>query len=123
MRTTVLTLGLFALLVHASKDCRQIYVRVQYPLSPNTGIQQEYWDMNTQVGDQFNTYCITATAEFDPFSTCWYTGCTTREMICGFRLWRVRKSCDITTILNNNFNSQDSEWKVYDVQPAGDVHC
>jgi hypothetical protein len=124
MRTPILMLGLLALLVHAL-DCEQVYVRVQYPLSPMANIQQAYSGLNTLVNNQVNTYCICSndTPEFDAFSTCWQSGCTPPVMICGFRLWRVRKTCNIATTLNNYFTSQTSLWQVYDTQSTGDVHC
>jgi hypothetical protein len=130
MRTLMLMLGLLDLFAHAL-DCQQNYVRVQHQITTNDDLREAYSDLCWEVGKILGTDCIASldSPAFDGIPLCW-TDISTKppEMVCGFRLWRTYKTCDLESQLNTVFHLYTNEdsialWQVYDTQPSGDVHC
>jgi hypothetical protein len=100
---SLISLGLLLARVRAL-DCEQAYVQM---------------DVGYPTIDQYDP-CFT-TNESD--------GSTVYR--CGFRLWRVKKSCNTEGLvgqLNDAFRGDgpvllQPEWLVWDIRPTGDVHC
>jgi hypothetical protein len=129
MHTLMLMIGLLACFAHAN-GCEQNYVRVEHVLGTTEDPAAAYNSMTAMV-DEFinlNVLCNESfdTPRFDAEDTCWYP--YPDRMVCGFRLWRQIKGCDIVSVLNSNlykytFTYGYSWWQVYDQQQSGNVNC
>jgi hypothetical protein len=132
MRSFVLAtyLGLVGTFVNAG-GCEQNYIHTYHPLASNDDLANDWTQLPISVKALLNTGCITSTddPEYDPLNSC-YISSFSHQMVwvCGFRLWRVVKGCDIQSQLNSAFQSQTTSWnlplwQVFDMQPTGDVNC
>lgn len=130
MHTFMLILGLLNFFAYALQ-CQQNYVRVQHKIATNDDLRQAYSDMVWGVGEMLSTDCIATfdSPQFDAMSTCWTSLSTgSPYMVCGLRLWRTYKNCDLQSQLNSDFQIYTNEdnialWQVYSLSPTGDVHC
>jgi len=124
------TSSLFLVAVQAS-DCEQVYLQVEYDLKdfPAITIGDAATTVQTVVKGQLNTDCIKSTDEphFDP---CWASkDGYANTWVCGFRLYRVLKKCNVSSQLDNAFivwhsdGSFSTPWTIIDTEPVGDVHC
>jgi len=131
-------LCLIASLVHA-EDCEQNYVRVYYAANPGDNLPAAHTAMTNIVLSQVNWACISVDdPAFDDISTCWYTTTPpspTVQWVCGFRIYRAYKSCDIShqshklsdqlnwAFIQAAFRQNTYLWQVFDTGPTGNVHC
>ena len=123
-------LGLVGTFVNA-RGCEQNYIRTYHPLASNDDLATDWTLLPTSVNALLNTGCI-ATRDgpgYDSLGGC-YVSSFSKQMVwvCGFRLWRVTKGCDIQSQLNSAFQAQTTNWnlplwQVFDMQPSGDVNC
>jgi len=132
MRFFVLTthLGLVSTFVNAL-GCQQNYVRTYHPLANNDDLASDWNQLPTAVNPVLNSGCIMSTdgPAYDALSACFISSFShTMVWVCGFRLWRVKKGCDVQSQLNSAFQAETKSWnipfwQVFDMQVTGDVHC
>ncbi|XTI83864.1 hypothetical protein V2W45_135689 [Cenococcum geophilum] len=123
-------LGLIGTFVNAS-GCEQNYVRIYHPLASNDDLANDWYQLPTSINAILNTGCIATldSPSYDVLNGCFISSFSDKMVwVCGFRLWRVVKSCDIQSQLNSALQSESNNWniplwQVFDMQPTGDVEC
>ena len=126
-------LGLLLAGVQAN-DCQQVYVRmdVGQPTIAKYTLQTAAAHVQQVVNSLLGQGCIES-KDVPHYDSCYRAVENDGSNVyrCGFRLWRVKKSClpgDLTGQLNSAFMgngpwSEAPNWAVWDTQPTGDVHC
>ena len=129
--SSLLHISSLILVAVQAHDCEQVYVQEEYDLKdfPSISLDQANEHVQSVINGQLNTGCIKSTDK-PAFDLCVRSHDeAANTILCGFRLWRVLKDCDLASQIDNAFyvhnkdGSFSTPWMSKDYQRTGNVHC